>query len=510
MKILCLLLAALLLPLLRASAAPQEYFAIRAVDEQTGRGIPLVELRTVSNIRYVTDSQGLVAYFEPGLMNRAVFFSVRSHGYVFPKDGFGNTGTILETVPGKEAVIRLKRLNIAERLYRLTGEGIYRDSVLLGRPVPLDAPVLNGQVSGQDSTIAQIYRGKIHWFWGDTNRPRYPLGQFWTSGATSELPGRGGLDPSVGVNLQYFVEEDGFSRPMWPRQDEGVMWTDGVLVVKDDRGGERMLARFSRMKDLGTKLEHGIGEFDDETNSFRKVCSLDLAERWRFPGGQAMPFTEAGIDYFVFGAPFPNTRVKALRAAVLDPTKYEAFTPLVPGTRFEGAKTRLERRDDKTLVWGWKQGTEPITPADERALLKAGIVTASEARFQPRAVDSKDPLEIHGGTVHWNAYRKKWIMIGVQAGGKSSYLGEVWFSEADSPFGPWLWAKKIVTHERYSFYNPVHHRFFDQENGRLIYFEGTYATTFSGNDEPTPRYDYNQVMYRLDLSDSRLTPPAAK
>ncbi len=48
---------------------------------------------------------------------------------------------------------------------------------------------------------------------------------------------------------------------------------------------------------------------------------------------------------------------------------------------------------------------------------------------------------------------------------------------------------------------------FDQDDGRIIYFEGTYATTFSGNPDPTPRYDYNQMMYQLDLSDPRLSLP---
>ena len=42
---------------------------------------------------------------------------------------------------------------------------------------------------------------------------------------------------------------------------------------------------------------------------------------------------------------------------------------------------------------------------------------------------------------------------------------------------------------------------FDKDNGRIIFFEGTYTTTFSGNPDPTPRYDYNQIMYQLDLSD---------
>ena len=34
--------------------------------------------------------------------------------------------------------------------------------------------------------------------------------------------------------------------------------------------------------------------------------------------------------------------------------------------------------------------------------------------------------------------------------------------------------------------------------------EGTYTNTFSGNPCQTPRYEYNQIMYRVDLSDERL------
>ena len=67
-------------------------------------------------------------------------------------------------------------------------------------------------------------------------------------------------------------------------------------------------------------------------------------------------------------------------------------------------------------------------------------------------------------------------------------------------------AKKIVTHDRYTFYNPTQHPFFDQDGGRTIYFEGTYTNQFTGRPEtpPTPRYEYNQIMYRLDLADTRL------
>ena len=48
-------------------------------------------------------------------------------------------------------------LQIAERLYRVTGGGIYRDTVLAGEQPPLREPVLNGQVLGQDTVIATPY-----------------------------------------------------------------------------------------------------------------------------------------------------------------------------------------------------------------------------------------------------------------------------------------------------------------------------------------------------------------
>ena len=64
--------------------------------------------------------------------------------------------------------------------------------------------------------------------------------------------------------------------------------------------------------------------------------------------------------------------------------------------------------------------------------------------------------------------------------------------------------------DAHDFYNPTQHPFFDQEGGRVIYLEGSYVNTFSGNPQPTPYYEYNQIMYRLDLANPRLTlPPVA-
>ena len=107
---------------------------------------------------------------------------------------------------------------------------------------------------------------------------------------------------------------------------------------------------------------------------------------------------------------------------------------------------------------------------------------------------------LHSGSVAWNAYAHQWLLIAVEQGGSSSYLGEVWLAGAPAPEGPWRLMRNVASHDRYSFYNPVHHAFLDREGGRVLYFEGTFAETFSGAPAPLAGADYNQVLYRLDLA----------
>jgi len=99
--------------------------------------------------------------------------------------------------------------------------------------------------------------------------------------------------------------------------------------------------------------------------------------------------------------------------------------------------------------------------------------------------------------VVWNEYRNRWIML-------LEDTGDVYYSEATQPEGPYGKAVKIIHHDRYNFYNVATHTFFNKEGGRIIYLEGTYTDSFSGAKEKTPRYNYNQVMYRLRLDDPRL------
>ncbi|MGO9922696.1 MAG: hypothetical protein ACLQIB_49375 [Isosphaeraceae bacterium] len=484
-------------------------FRIQVVDDETGWGVPLVELRTVNHIRFVTDSNGIAAFDEPGLFNRKVFFTVKSHGHEFEKDGFGYRGKALEITEGGTARLTIRRQNVARRLYRVTGQGIYRDSVLCGDKVPIREPLLNGQVFGQDSVVNAVFRGKIYWFWGDTNRPDYPLGNFHVPGATSELPDHGGLDPGTGVNLTYFVDNRGFARPTAPMPGEGPTWISGLVVLKDKEERERMFAVYAKVRKMLEVYERGLAEFNPDTQQFDKVRQFPEAAKYpgEHPDGHAFFYKDHGIDYVYYASPYPLVRVPADPDQLKTVGACEAFSCLKAGTRV--AQQQLDRDARGVLHYGWKPLTQAVRQEQQSQLISKQLIRADEGLLNLRDVETGKTVIAHGGSVNWNAYRKRWVMIAVESFGSSSALGEIWFAEADTPLGPWTYARKIVSHDRYSFYNPKQHPMFDKDGGRLIFFEGTYTTTFSGNLDPTPRYDYNQIMYQLDLSDRRLALPVA-
>ncbi len=504
-----------LLPGIGAAAPPPPepggYFAIEVVDDQTGRGVPMVELQTTSGTRYDTDSAGVVAFHEPGLMGKRVFFAVSAHGYEFAKDGFGIRGVALEAKPGGVARLKIKRINIAERLYRITGQGIYRDTVLLGRKPPIAQPLLNAEVTGQDSNLNAIYRGKLYWFYGDTNRLAYALGNFKMTGATTGLPET--IDPAVGFDLTYFAGKDGFARSMAPIPGEGVVWLSGVATLPDESGRERMLAYYQRRRGLGAVLENGFVLYDDEKEQFEKLKDVPI-DPPNYPTGYPFRARDDGGAYLYFNAPYPALRVKADMKSYLDLASYEAYTCLLPGTRYGGERKdppRLDRDASGRLIWAWKKDTPPLNPRDQRALIAAGKMTREESPFRLQDADGGKPILLNNSSCNWNAFRKKYVMIASEGFG-ATMLGEVWYSESDRPEGPWIGARKIITHankpgDAHDFYNPVHHAFFDRDGGRTIYLEGSYVNTFSGNPHPTPYYEYNQIMYRLDLADPRLRLP---
>jgi hypothetical protein len=448
----------------------------------------------------VTDNAGRIAFEELGTAGQTVFFHIHPQGYRIPKDGFGSEGVRLKIEPGKSAQVVLQRINLAERLYRITGRGLYRDSLLLGHDTPLRTPLGAGRVVGQDSVQVARYRDRLFWFWGDTNRLSYPLGLFRTAGATSVLPDNGGLKPSAGIDLEYFTRSDGFPRAMVDvANPEGVVWIDGVCNVPDKQGRLRLVARFSRRAGLAKAYEQGMMVYNDDREVFEVVTNLPLVETWRMLQSHPVRMPMGDTEYLVCGHPFPLTRVPAMLSAVLDPSQYESFSCI--DSQDDPSTASPRRNEAGSLDWRW-QVSPPVTQHQENRWLDAGQIRPSEVRFTPfDAAERRRRVMMHSGTVNWNAHRKRWILIAIEQSfdrDSPSFLGEVWYSEASSPQGPFTKAVRIVSHDKQSFYNPAHHPFFDEQQGRVIYFEGTYCNTFTSSPA-TQRYNYNQIMYRLDL-----------
>ncbi len=478
--------------------AETRFFQIRAIDAETGRGIPLVFLKTVNNIQHVSDSAGYVAFHEPGLMNQRVFFFVSSDGYEFPKDGFGFAGTTLNVVEGGKAVIQLKRKNIAERLYRVTGAGIYRDSILLNQKPPIEKRVINANVLGSDSVISTIYNDKIYWFWGDTNRPGYPLGNFHVPGAISDLPGDQTLPIHDGINLTYFVDKQKkFAKETAKMPGPGPTWVFGLTTLRQD-GVEQMLATYNKVKPPLEIYERGVIRFDKAREQFKKLKAFPEGTQL-FASGHPVKQIDDGVEYLYFPHPYPLTRVRASVKDYQNPNSYQTYTCLKEGSTKDDLE--IELNENGAPKFEWKPNTIPWSGKLQTKLINVGKLDVKDAILKTIDIETGNDISLHGSSVYFNEFRNRWIMIALEQFGTSP-LGEIWYLESKSLHGPWARARKIVSHEKYSFYNPKQHPMFAHDN--YIYFEGTYTTMFSKESTPTPRYNYNQVMYRLDLNDARL------
>lgn len=132
---------------------------IEVVEKGSGWPVPLVELRTTHQVRFVTDNAGVIAFDLPELMGRETWFEVIGHGYEVPKDGFGKRGVRLLPEPGKTLRVEVNRTIVAQRLGRLTGGGIFAESQKLGRELDWKE---SGEL-GCDTVQNAVHRGKLFW-----------------------------------------------------------------------------------------------------------------------------------------------------------------------------------------------------------------------------------------------------------------------------------------------------------------------------------------------------------
>jgi hypothetical protein len=433
------------------AARPPCRITVREVDSDWV--VPLVELRTTDQHRWVSDNAGVVAFDLEEAFGQETWLTVASHGYEVPADGFGFRGVRVTPESGGDLTVQVRRTSIARRVGRLTGAGLFSQSRRLDDlPPAVDEPIV-----GCDSVQNAFHNQRLYWFWGDTTIRRYPLGIFHASGATSEQKPPASLAPPLAWKFDYFRDENARPRGVAPMPGEGPTWLTGVASIPDQTGRPRLVASYMKVKPPLDVYRWGLAVWDEQQRQFRHEKTVweksTDANPPSVPEGHAVIWRdEREMEWLLFGNPFPKLRCPARFEAWADASTWESLDP-------------------------------------PRSLAAVG----TEPRVSP-----------HAGSIAWNPFRQRWIALFAEHFGKPSFLGEIWYAESKSPQGPWGPAVKVLSHNNYSFYNPKLHPEFAAGEGRYVYFEGTYTSTFADRPEPTPGYEYNQILYQLDLDNAGL------
>lgn len=424
---------------------------IRIIDDENEWPVPLVELKTTHKMRLVSDNAGVIAFDVPELMNVACWLHVIGHGYSVNTDRFGYRGVRVVPRPGGSLTIRVNRELPAKRLGRITGGGLFAESQKLGD----ESAWIEQRILGCDSVQNAIHNGKLFWSWGDTVLPNYPLGRFHMIGATTALQPLESLQPPIRLRYDYYTDDHGTPRNVAQMPGEGPTWLGGFISLPDQHGRPRLVATYSKIRPPLTEYEKGLCVWDENAGRFEKLQQLWTTTKQHpkpppAPLGHPVLWNDShGEQWALFGDPFPALKCQATFEAWNNPDSWEELTP----------QPSVLSRD----------GTTRVKP--------------------------------HRGAIAWNEFRGKWVAVFTQLYGETSALGEIWYAEADAPTGEWTNAVQVVTHDKYSFYNPQLHPEFTPADSPILLFEATYTRTFSKNSEPTPRHDYNQVLYRLDLDE---------
>eukprot|EP00937_MAST-01D_sp_MAST-1D-sp2_P001444 g1444.t1 len=589
-----------------ASSVPWNTFRIDCIDAETGRGVPLVQLKLPNYLRYYSDSGGVVAFDEPGLLGRAVYFVVLSDGYQVVVDPPGlarnepgsEPGVLLNTEAGGRARVLLRRVQPAERMYRLTGAGLYRDTLLVGGAAPVAEPLLStANVLGQDSLMAVPYRNRTLWFFGDTECAAGPrdtdcqhYGRF-TTGATAALPRNTAPNSNFNPNstpspstanalfpdayalaappsLAYFADTNasapgGMAADGLPDAAQIALWNPGHFPHPKAMlaGPGRPTRLFNRSTWVGSATvvrgagngtdtgdEHlyityvcptpgqpdslfGLARWDDGAEVFRPLPS-PLGYKMRYSGAQWVqrlsPEDEV-LGYAYYASAFAMSRVRATPAAIEDPAQYQYFTPCAA----DDAGGCALNATATAQSWGWKRGNldhaagghSYFGPSQEAEMVRAGLLRHADAHMQ--VVDAATGAPIGGvlarGSVNWNTHRQRYALIANRrdeaASGSSSRFGEIYYCEAAAVTGPWTRCAVVATHNvtGTSCYNPLQLPWLDEGGGRAIYLACTWTSMASGAPGATdracrfddyggvdcavavPRYEYNNLVYRLDV-----------
>ncbi|HVJ47485.1 MAG TPA: hypothetical protein VM511_13930, partial [Luteolibacter sp.] len=307
-----------------AMAGASEPCRIEIVDKENGWPVPLVELVTTHQTSHVSDNAGVIAIDDPELLNRPVWFNVKGHGYEVPKDGFGFRGVKATLAPGGKVKIEVERRNVAKRLGRLTGAGLFAEQENLGG----SPPVPETGVFGCDSVLMGRYGNRLFWLWGDTTVPDYPLGVFDSTAATTPLRPVTKFEPPLSIRFEHFRNHEGKPRGVAKMPGDGPTWLAGMISIGGGNAPDSLVATYSKIKGHVDEYEIGLCKWDEASQSFKPEKVLWTASQGAkpalLPRGHPVRWTDpGGKRWILFGDPFPEMRCPDNYASWSDPGTWE-------------------------------------------------------------------------------------------------------------------------------------------------------------------------------------------
>ncbi len=359
---------------------------IEVVERGSGWPVPLVELRSVHNVRFVTDNAGVIAVDSPELMGREVWFTVNGNGYESPKDGFGFRGVRL--VPGarQDAASRVGSHDDRAAVGADHRGGNFAESQRLGG----DADWKESGVAGCDSVQNAVHRGRMFWLWGIPACCGIRWASSTARAATTPVQPLESFEPPIRLKYQYFTDAQGTRRGVAEMPGAGPTWVTGYASLPDRAGRERLVGLYAKIKPPLEAYRYGLCAWNDHAGKFEHLKDVwTKTEETRKP------------------PPMP----KAIRPS---------------GT------TRTAR---------WVLFGDPLPaalPGHVRGMAGPGCVGSAPPAREPCSAADSSPVKPHSGSIAFSG-------VGASDGsrsscsgfGKPSAFGELWYAEADRPTGPW-------------------------------------------------------------------------
>lgn len=506
-----------------------EYFRILAVEVDSNgieSGIPLVLFRTAGNyISLFTDSAGNAAFNEPGLMDGPLFFNVLADGYeIDPSPSVEiyelpyDSGVVLNVSKYGSAKVLMRRTQMAARLYRLTGSGLYRDSVLTNASGDIPDSIISScreviddvGVLGQDTVMTGTYKGKVFWFFGDTTCQRSARQNncedygMYTVGATSCVPqSNGKCKANEPPGLKYFSSQEGgflHVKPMAPdiAPYEQNTWIAAVMVFTNSNGEEVMYSNYMKNPGDGENagsIQSGMAKWNDALEVFEATSSwpLDIAF---LNGVHTMQLLgeDVNADGYVYMS--GGLRVLATEETVIEYTSYQQYN--------------LD-----THMWEYLYaGLGRLGEGNSTTAKHVGATT----RKIKLHLTSLLPSSWSVASVEWSEYVGMYVVLG-----NGGMHGGIYLAVGPRVTGPWSKGVLVASHNTSgtSCYNQVLLPHLFRDNGRYIQFACTFTAMWSDTDNEfsdsswstclfgmndgancantVPRYEYNNLVYEVDV-----------